>query len=248
MPLTTASRDRNDQRNITKTHAVSSRKQALPARSSRRGPVVAGRNNVRKRAHGTPSTTAAVPTTLHAPTTTSPRAPTFSPNKRRRKQTPTTVLTRPQTGTKRQWPHSVPTTPDPKRHRQQHARSPDGRRDWSADHNNPTGNAVAPAARSGDSMPAALRRLDVCATSAPSSSPPGPDRAAADRDQAPPKYNLPESDRAAADRPPAPPTARVNQSTDKRRRERDQDADKPTKKQTRRKLRAQQDRPTDSTL
>jgi len=103
-------------------------------------------------------------------------------------------------------------------------------------------------ARSGGSRPAALRRLDVWATSAPPSSPPEPDRAAADRYQAPPTCNPPESDRAAGDRNQAPPTARAHQNADKRRRAPDQDVHRPTKKQTRRKLRAQKGQAMDSTL
>ena len=253
MPLSTTTRARNEQRNMTTTHAVNSRTQVLSARSSRRDPTVARRNDVRNGAHGTPSVTATMPATLHVPTIRSPRpcrASTFSPKKRRRKHPVTTAPTQPQTGTKRQRPHSASTTPNPKRHRQQHGRNPDGRRDLSANHDNPTGNTMAPTARSGGSRPAALRRLDVWATSAPPSGPPEPDRAttAADRNQAPLTYNPPESDRAAADRDQAPPTARVNQNADKRRRAPDQDVHRPTKKQTRRKLRAQKGQAMDSTL
>ena len=129
-------------------------------------------------------------------------------------------------------------------------RNPDGRRDLSANHDNPTGNTMAPTARSGGSRPAALRRLDVWATSAPPSSPPEPDRAttAADRNQAPPNCDPPESDRATADRDQAPLTTRAKQNADKRRRAPDQDVDRPTRKQMQRKLRARQDQPMDSTL
>ena len=233
MPVATTSRDRSERRNMntTTTHAVNSRTQILSAKSSRRGPAAARRNDVRNRAHGTPSITAATPTTLQTITSPRPcRAPTFSPHKRRRKNPPTTAPTQSQTGTKRQRPYSVSTTPNPKRHRQQHGRNPDGRRDLSANHDNPTGNTMAPTARSGGSLPAAPRRLDVWATSAPPSSPPEPDRAttAADRDQTPPTYNPPESDSAATDRDQAPLTTCAKQNADKRRRAPDQDADRPT--------------------
>ena len=100
----------------------------------------------------------------------------------------------------------------------------------------------------GGPLSAVPRRLDIWATSAPPGNPPESDRAAVNHGQAPPTCNPPESDRAAADRDQAPLTTLVHRNAGKRRRERDQDVDRPTRKQMQRKLRARQDQPMDSTL
>ena len=104
--------------------------------------------------------------------------------------------------------------PDPKARRQQTS-GPGGRRVWSADHST---------TRSGNPLPAAPRRLDMSASSALPRNLPVPDHTATDRDQ-------------------VLPTTHVHQNAGKRQHEPDQDVDRPTKKQTRRKLRAHKDQP-----
>ena len=198
----------------------------------RQGSAVARQNVIRSRSNGTPRASAAIPLTPPRPTITSPRpyrTPTSGPNRLHRNQPPTTAPAQLHTEQKRQQPHSASTTPDPKRRRQRSTRSPRGRRNWNANHNNPTDATVAPAARSGGQLPAAPRQLDMSATSALPRNPPVPDHTAADRDY-------------------APPTTRGHQNAGKRRHEPDQDVDRPTRRRLQRKLQHKKDRSTDSML
>ena len=169
--------------------------------------------------------------TLPRPTITPPRpycTPTSGPNRRHRNQPPTTAPAQLHTEQKRPQPHSASTTPDPKRRRQRSTRSPRDRRNWNADHNNPTDDTVAPAARSGNPLPAAPRQLGMSASSALPRNLPVPDHTATDHDQ-------------------VLPTTHVHQKGGKRRHEPDHDIDRRTRRQKlRSKQRAPEDRPTDA--
>lgn len=234
-PLATSSRDLSKRSNVNKAmkQAAGPREQAPSTRPSRRGPAETRRNDARTRTSRTPSATTTTPITLHAPTSTSPRprrAPIFSPSKRRHKHVPTTTSAQPQTELKRQRPHKSSAMPGPKRRRDQNSRNLSSYREWSAEYNNPTGNALAPRARNDGLLSAAPCRLDVWATLTPPNNPPESDRAATDRDQ-------------------APPATYVHQNTDKRRRAPGQDAGRPSRREKlRSKLRALRCQPEDSTL